>query len=452
MAPNETKSEDLKEKKFILMRLKEEWELARHNLTKRKSLMLGHVSAASLTVLIGICLFIILEYNATNKILKIATSSVTAAGGVLALIKAIMDKATANKEHLTKMIQVIKGNEKEGSLQVIDIKDDELKDIKTERHENYIKFLARINYLIRLERRIGVWFVILMSLLVIILAIITIFVSVSPIDIPIPNLSQYLAISIIVGGSLWLINIILSHLIEFFEILSGFHWGYADSENESADVKNTTSPEDGNTTSSGVANNTSPGDEYYKINKYLKDNLGSEKQKEKEAVYYRASVILAEKSVIRGKHKEIKPSEFEKKLYETINKHTKEDVNLDDILKDLKNSKHDKKNLINIERKLIINLAKNIADEIPNENKDSRIYQKYKIYKTENDDEAMQLIEDMKLTQRHNNEIRRLLCGLEHDLADIIIEGDEGRTTLECQVTTLGSQETTLESQETNIG
>ncbi|CAG8507434.1 983_t:CDS:2 [Cetraspora pellucida] len=218
----------IREKKFILMRLKEEWEMAGHNLVNRKSLMLGHVAAASLTVLIGISLLVILEYNATNKVIKIAISSVTAAGGVLALIIAIKDKAAANKDYITKILQVMKNDGNEGSHELITIEENELIDLKTERHENYIKFLIRINYLIRLEKRFGVWFVILMSLLVIVLAIITILVSVSPVDLPFPNLSIYLAIGIIISGAVWLINIILSHLIELFEIASNIHWESAD--------------------------------------------------------------------------------------------------------------------------------------------------------------------------------------------------------------------------------
>ncbi|CAG8627823.1 17370_t:CDS:2 [Cetraspora pellucida] len=127
------------------MRLKEEWELARKNLINRESLMLENIAAASLT-----------------QQIKIA---------------------------LQKFFKVIKIDGKEGSHELINIEDKELKDLKTERHENYINFLTRINYLIKLEKRIGVWFAILMSLLVVVLAIITIFVSVSPVDIHFPNLT-----------------------------------------------------------------------------------------------------------------------------------------------------------------------------------------------------------------------------------------------------------------------
>ncbi|CAG8839851.1 39578_t:CDS:2, partial [Gigaspora margarita] len=215
----------IREKNFILKHLKEEWETAEKNLARRKSLMLGHISAASITILIGICLLLISKYNFVNKISTIVTSSITASGGILALIVAILNKASANKENITKFIEVVKFGEKaENTPDLIDMCEDELKFLKTERHENYIKFLSRINYLIRLEKRYSIWFVILMSLFVIILAIITILVSVSLINIPLPNLSQYLAEAIITRGILWLINIILSHLIGFYETVSNWNW------------------------------------------------------------------------------------------------------------------------------------------------------------------------------------------------------------------------------------
>ncbi|KAF0468319.1 hypothetical protein F8M41_025837 [Gigaspora margarita] len=227
---NNEKSHELikiREKKFILMHLKEEWETAEKNLAKRKSLMLGHVSGASITILIGTCLLLISKYNVANKILTIVTSSITASGGILALIMAIIHKASANEDNITKFIQILKSHEAVENIHIIDMNDKELKSLKTERHENYIKFLSRINYLIRLEKKYSIWFVILMSLFVIILASITILVSVSPIDIPLPNLSQYLAGGIITCGILWLINIILSHLIGFYEAVSNWHWKQA---------------------------------------------------------------------------------------------------------------------------------------------------------------------------------------------------------------------------------
>ncbi|CAG8755702.1 4013_t:CDS:2, partial [Racocetra fulgida] len=274
-------SEDLKkirEKRFILIRLKEEWELARQNLNKR-------------------------------KILKIATSSVTAAGGVLALIRAIMEKATANKEYLTNIVHVIKGDEKERSLQLIDIKDVDLKDIKTERHENYIKFLTRINYLIGLEKRF--------------------------VDVYDNYFGEYRTGNddVTFFGA----EIDARPILLLVGILD--RYGF----------KNTSS------------NTTSPGYKYNRINKYLEKNLGS---KEEEMVYYRAIAILdvfLENIFSTISQKNEKDHLF--KLYETIGITKEEKPNSNDIpnyiLNILKNIKNDD----------IISFAKKFADEILNENK-----------------------------------------------------------------------------------
>ncbi|CAG8492291.1 4510_t:CDS:2, partial [Scutellospora calospora] len=187
------------------MNLQEEWEMAEKNLARRKSLMLAHISVSSLTILIGICLLLILKYNASNKILNIVTSSITATGGVLALIKAIADKAADNIKKFTNTIK-FNGKEKENIPALINMKDEELKNLKTERHENYIKFLTRINYLIRLEKKFGV----------------------CPVNISFPNIAQYADIGIIVSGTLWFINIILSHMIKLYDVVSNLHWGSAD--------------------------------------------------------------------------------------------------------------------------------------------------------------------------------------------------------------------------------
>ncbi|KAF0468321.1 glycosyl hydrolase family 98 C- domain protein [Gigaspora margarita] len=220
---------EIRETRFILMHLKEEWEMAEKNLAKRKSLMLGHFSAASITILLGICLLLISKYNFFDKISTIVTSSITTSGSILVLIRALLNKASANKDNITKVIREIKSGEKAENIpELIDLDKDELKILKIERHQNYIKFLSRINYLIRLERKYGIWFVILMSLFILILASITILVNVSSIYFPLPNLSQYFAEGIIACGILWLINIILSHLTSFYENMSNWHWKSAD--------------------------------------------------------------------------------------------------------------------------------------------------------------------------------------------------------------------------------
>ncbi|CAG8838484.1 13339_t:CDS:1, partial [Racocetra persica] len=74
-------------------------------------------------------------------------------------------------------------------------------------------------------------------------------------------------------------------------------------------------------------NNTSDRDEYKKIDKYLEENLESEKKQEKEMVYYRASVIF---STISQKN-EKERSFFENQLNKAINNRKKENVNLEKI-------------------------------------------------------------------------------------------------------------------------
>ncbi|CAG8582482.1 15195_t:CDS:2 [Gigaspora rosea] len=205
--PNNEESEELikiREKKFILMHLKEEWETAEKNLARRKTLMLGHVSAASITIIIGICLLLISKFDVVTKILTIVTSSITASGGILTLIMAMIHKASANKDKITKFIHVIQSYEKVENMNIINMNDKELKWLKTERHENYIKFLASV----------------------------TILVSISSIVIPLPNLIQCLAIGIITCGMLWLINIILSNSISFFETVSNWDWKSADDQDD----------------------------------------------------------------------------------------------------------------------------------------------------------------------------------------------------------------------------
>ncbi|RIB17104.1 hypothetical protein C2G38_2314796 [Gigaspora rosea] len=207
------------------MHLKEEWEMAEQNLAKRKSLMLGHVSAALITIFIGICLLFISKYNFANKILTTVTSSITASGGILALITTLYNKASANKANITKFIEAMKSVEKAENIPgLINMDENYWKILKTERHENYIKFLSRINYLIRLEKKYGIWFGILMSLFIIILAGITFLENVSSLDFHMPNLSHYLAGGIIACGGLWLVNIILTHMIEIYETVSNWHW------------------------------------------------------------------------------------------------------------------------------------------------------------------------------------------------------------------------------------
>ncbi|CAG8817682.1 18242_t:CDS:1, partial [Gigaspora margarita] len=229
---NDDEKIKIRENKFILMTLKEEWEKAEKNIALRKSLLIGHLSIAFLIIIIGVVLYFIEKYNATNQVLKILVSNITAAGGVLVLIKAFGERLASNKARITKIITV----EDIPLPKTTDLQECDWKGLSIERHQSYLKFLKRINHLIKLEKRLGVWFAILMSLYVIILAIISILFSINSDNLSSPYNVQYLTISIFVIGVLWLINIILSHYEGLFQFLKNISWGYLDKTNNKLNI------------------------------------------------------------------------------------------------------------------------------------------------------------------------------------------------------------------------
>ncbi|CAG8565551.1 14479_t:CDS:2 [Racocetra fulgida] len=96
---------DIQEKKYILMTLKEEWEKTEKNLAARKSLTIAHLVVSLITILTGIFLYVIAKRRDADKLLNIITSSITATGGILALVKIIGEYAMSNKENIKTLIQ-----------------------------------------------------------------------------------------------------------------------------------------------------------------------------------------------------------------------------------------------------------------------------------------------------------------------------------------------------------
>ncbi|RIB10395.1 hypothetical protein C2G38_2106176 [Gigaspora rosea] len=138
----------------------------------------------------------------------------------------------SNRERITKVITV----EEIPLPKTTDLQECDWKSLRIERHQNYLKFLKRINHLIKLEKRLGVWFAIITALYVIILAIISILFSINSDNLSSPFNVQYLSISIFVIGILWLINIILSHYEGLFQFLKNINWGYLDKSNNKLDI------------------------------------------------------------------------------------------------------------------------------------------------------------------------------------------------------------------------
>ncbi|KAF0380387.1 hypothetical protein F8M41_012176 [Gigaspora margarita] len=176
----------IRENKFILMTLKEEWEKAEKSIALRKSLLIGHLSIAFLIIIIGVVLYFIEKYNATNQVSKILVSSITAAGGVLVLIKAFGERLASNRARITKIITV----------------EDIPLPKTTDLQESIISILFSINSY----------------------------------NLSSPYNVQYLTISIIVIGVLWLINIILSHYEGLFQFLKNISWGYLDKTNNKLNI------------------------------------------------------------------------------------------------------------------------------------------------------------------------------------------------------------------------
>ncbi|CAG8534112.1 11556_t:CDS:2 [Dentiscutata heterogama] len=194
MSPNENMN-DVQEKKYILMTLKEEWEITEKNLAARRSLTIAHLAVSIITIIIGVFLLLIEQRKNTDKIINIVTSGVTATGGILALIKIIGEHVMSNKDNIKTLIQATR---------------------------------TRINALIKRERDIGILFAILASCYVIVLATISILINIGYIDRTSTNADRYLALSIIFIGGAWFMNIGLSTCERFVEYACNIHWGVMD--------------------------------------------------------------------------------------------------------------------------------------------------------------------------------------------------------------------------------
>ncbi|RGB29866.1 hypothetical protein C1646_672148 [Rhizophagus diaphanus] len=73
--PNDGDEKEVREKKFVLLSMKEEWNKAEKNLARRTNLMITHLSIAIIIIVVGVCLFLLAKYNTNNKILKITLPS-----------------------------------------------------------------------------------------------------------------------------------------------------------------------------------------------------------------------------------------------------------------------------------------------------------------------------------------------------------------------------------------
>ncbi|CAG8485168.1 23381_t:CDS:1 [Dentiscutata erythropus] len=229
MSPSENMN-DVQEKKYILMTLKEEWEKTEKNLAARRNLTIAHLVVSIITIIIGVFLLLIEQRKNTDKIMNIVTSGVTATGGILALIKIIGEYAMSNKENIKTLIQATRtvNNGDVFIPMLISISDNHLKQISTKDHKLYLEFLKRINALVRRERDIGILLAILASCYVIVLATISILINIGYVDRTSTDADRYLALSIIFIGGAWFTNIALATCERFIEYACNIHWGVMD--------------------------------------------------------------------------------------------------------------------------------------------------------------------------------------------------------------------------------
>ncbi|RIB25123.1 hypothetical protein C2G38_2031332 [Gigaspora rosea] len=210
---------ELQKRKFNMMKLKEEWEVAEKRLKRRKNLILLNIVASLIALLLGAMLVYIEVERLANTTFRIITSSVAGTGAILSLLNVIYERLRSNEDSIKELIKatkIIDSDQKFVPL-LIGIPDELLTEKLDKDCQKYLKFLERINELIKEEKKINATFIVLTSFYIIITSVISILINV---DI-IPHNSKYddliLAISIIVIGWKWFTITILSKFERTFE-------------------------------------------------------------------------------------------------------------------------------------------------------------------------------------------------------------------------------------------
>ncbi|CAG8485385.1 16062_t:CDS:2, partial [Gigaspora margarita] len=94
--------------KFIIMLLKEKWEEIEALLKKRMNFRLINITMSSFVMLFGIVLFYIFWKQLASNLFRIVTSSVLASGGVLALLKILIENLKSKKDTVMSVVETAK--------------------------------------------------------------------------------------------------------------------------------------------------------------------------------------------------------------------------------------------------------------------------------------------------------------------------------------------------------
>ncbi|KAF0520802.1 hypothetical protein F8M41_016086 [Gigaspora margarita] len=194
---------ELQKRKFNIMKLKEEWEVAEKRLKGRKNLVMLNIVASLIVLFLGAILIYIEVNHLANTTFRIITSSLAGVGAILSLLNVIYGRLKSNEvsiKELAKAAKVVE-SDKKFVPHLIGIPDELLiNDDLDNECQKYLKFLERINELIKEEKKINAIFIVLTSFYIITTSAISILINM---DI-IPHNSKYddliLAISIIVIG------------------------------------------------------------------------------------------------------------------------------------------------------------------------------------------------------------------------------------------------------------
>ncbi|RIB25114.1 hypothetical protein C2G38_2166753 [Gigaspora rosea] len=181
---------ELQKRKFNIMKLKEEWEMAEK------------------------------MENLANTTFRIVTSSIAGTGGILSLLNVIYERLKSNGDTIKELIKATKdsNSDKKFVPLLIEIPETLLtNDDLNNECKKYLKFLERINELIKEDKKINTICIVLASFYIIITSVISILINAGTIK----GYSKYddllLAISIIVIGWKWFAITILSKFERTFE-------------------------------------------------------------------------------------------------------------------------------------------------------------------------------------------------------------------------------------------
>ncbi|CAG8816466.1 643_t:CDS:2, partial [Cetraspora pellucida] len=190
----------LQEKKYHILRLKDEYENILRNLNNRSTLLGVHISGAILTIIIGSIILWAEKNKLIGKLGSITTSSIAGLSGIITFIFSI-GKTFINNTKENNQNKAIRENE--FKPRDLSIPDELLKDLPDGPILEFIKFLNYLNDQIIKEKVVGLSFMILASAYMIGIAFVSVITNIDSPKIDFDTRISQLALSVIVIGLIW---------------------------------------------------------------------------------------------------------------------------------------------------------------------------------------------------------------------------------------------------------